>query len=67
SIAPFVRRHAQELDEEVIRRHIETFVNRFTDDLGEEGRRAVRLLLEFAVDRGLIRTFPEDFIWEETP
>ena len=40
----FVRRHAQEMDDEVIARHIDTFVTDFSLDLGEQGEEAVRLL-----------------------
>ena len=40
----FVRSHAREMDENVIARHIELFVNEFSLDLGAEGRRAVREL-----------------------
>jgi len=32
------RRHEQEMEPDVIRRHIETFVNVFSMDAGEEGR-----------------------------
>jgi 1,4-dihydroxy-6-naphthoate synthase len=39
--ADFVRRHAQETSEEVTRAHIALYVNDFSEDLGEEGRRAV--------------------------
>ncbi len=67
AVASWVRAHAREMEEGVIRRHIEIFVNRFTEDLGEEGRGAVRSLLEFAVKKGFIKTFPEDFLWEENP
>lgn len=41
----FCRLHAQELDDEVMRAHIDTFVTRFSDDLGPEGRDAVRGLV----------------------
>lgn len=40
----FVRRHAQEMSEDVMRRHIELYVNEFSIDLGTEGRRAVEIL-----------------------
>lgn len=40
----FVRSHAQEMDENVIRSHIDLFVNEFSLDLGAEGGRAVREL-----------------------
>ena len=45
---PFVREHAQEMSEEVMYQHIDLYVNEYSVDLGEEGRRAVRLLFERA-------------------
>lgn len=42
---PFVKQHAQELEDDVIEKHISLFVNDFTISLGEEGRRAVERLL----------------------
>jgi 1,4-dihydroxy-6-naphthoate synthase len=44
----FVRSHAQELDPDVIDRHIALYVNEFTADLGAEGRAAVDELLSRA-------------------
>lgn len=43
---PYIRRHAQELDDQVVRDHIGLYVNRFSLDLGEEGLAAVREFLE---------------------
>jgi 1,4-dihydroxy-6-naphthoate synthase len=43
---PFVREHAQELSDEVMYRHIDLYVNEYSVDLGDEGRRAVALLFE---------------------
>lgn len=45
-ISEFVRRHAQEMDEAVIRQHIELYVNEYSVELGEAGRRAVEALLD---------------------
>jgi len=45
-IGDFVRRHAQEMDEAVMRQHIELYVNDLSVDLGEAGRKAVATLLE---------------------
>ncbi len=42
---PYIRQHAQELDQEVVRSHIDLYVNDFSVDLGEEGVAAVRELL----------------------
>ncbi len=41
----FVKEHAQELDDEVIEKHISLFVNRYSLELGEEGMAAVNRLL----------------------
>ena len=51
---PFVRRHAQEMDEDVMYRHIDLYVNEFSIDLGPEGRRAVALLLERGRAAGIV-------------
>jgi 1,4-dihydroxy-6-naphthoate synthase len=54
AVSEYVRAHAQELDEEVIRRHIETYVNQFTLELGKEGYAAVERLQELARKAGVI-------------
>lgn len=45
---PYIRHYSQELSEDVIRKHIELYVNTYTIDMGEEGRRAIKRLLEMA-------------------
>lgn len=40
----FVKQHAQELEDDIIEKHISLFVNEYTLSLGEEGRRAVEKL-----------------------
>ncbi|MEN7972689.1 MAG: 1,4-dihydroxy-6-naphthoate synthase [Verrucomicrobiota bacterium] len=54
STTEYVKQHAQELDDNVIRRHIETYVNDFTLDLGDEGRAAIRKLQQMVVAAGII-------------
>lgn len=44
--AAWVREHAQEMDPEVCRQHIELYVNRHSISIGSEGRRAVLTLLD---------------------
>src|SRR5206468_10054100 len=51
---PFVRRHAQEMDEEVMYKHIDLYVNEYSVDLGIEGRRAVELLFAKAAELSVI-------------
>ena len=50
----FIRQHAQEMSEEVMYKHIELYVNKYSVDLGEEGRRAVNLLFSMALEKGVI-------------
>lgn len=50
-----MRRYAQELDDDVIGRHVELYVNPWTRDLGEVGRRALLELRRRAVKAGLVR------------
>jgi 5,8-dihydroxy-2-naphthoate synthase len=51
---PFVREHAQEMDEAVMYEHIDLYVNDFSVDLGAEGKRAVELLFRKAAANGTI-------------
>src|SRR5207253_1462047 len=44
----YVKRHAQEMDADVRRKHIETYVNNYSIDLGEEGHKAIDMLFQKA-------------------
>jgi 1,4-dihydroxy-6-naphthoate synthase len=50
----FVRLHAQEMDEAVMREHIGLYVNDFTLDLGPRGHSALDILEKRAAAAGLI-------------
>ncbi|HWZ36025.1 MAG TPA: 1,4-dihydroxy-6-naphthoate synthase [Mucilaginibacter sp.] len=50
----FIRQHAQEMSEEVMYKHIELYVNKYSVDLGEEGRKAIRLMFDTALEKGII-------------
>ena len=50
----YIRSHAQEMSDEVCAAHINLYVNDFSRDLGEEGRQAVRILMERAEQAGII-------------
>lgn len=45
---PYVRAHAQEMDETVMYKHIDLYVNQYSVDLGVDGRRAVTTLFDKA-------------------
>lgn len=55
----FIREHAQEMSEDVMYKHIELYVNKYSIDLGEEGRKAVTLLFDIALEKGVIPEFKE--------
>jgi 1,4-dihydroxy-6-naphthoate synthase len=55
TVMPRVRRYAQELADDVLQAHIDTFVNDFSRDLGPEGHRAVEKLAAMAIERGVLR------------
>jgi 1,4-dihydroxy-6-naphthoate synthase len=50
----YVLAHAQEMEPDVVAQHIALYVNRFTEDLGDEGYAAVRALLTKASAAGLV-------------
>lgn len=52
--AEYVAAHAQEMSSAVTAQHIDLYVNNFTADLGEEGHRAIDVLLGRAADAGLV-------------
>ncbi len=54
SAYPYIKQHAQEMDEEVMYKHIELYVNDFTKDLGKDGRKAIEVLYEKAVEMGVL-------------
>jgi 1,4-dihydroxy-6-naphthoate synthase len=55
---PYVLEHAQEMEPDVVARHIGLYVNAFTEDLGEEGFGAARALLGRAAAAGLTPPVP---------
>lgn len=42
-ISPFVQQHAQAMSKEVMRQHIDLYVNDFSVDLGEKGKKAIEI------------------------
>lgn len=46
AITPYIARHAQEMSEAVMRKHIDLYVNDYSLDLGEKGRSAICGLLK---------------------
>ena len=59
----FVKQHAQEMSEEVMKKHIALYVNDFSLDLGTIGKNAIQLLFDKAIESKLIEGIaPQIFV-----
>lgn len=56
----FIRSHAQEMSEEVMYKHIELYVNSHSLALGNDGKKAIRLLFDKALELGIIPEVKEE-------
>lgn len=54
-LAPFITDNAQEMEEDVMRKHIDLYVNDYSTDLGTEGRNAITTLFDRAKQSGLVK------------
>ena len=50
----FMKQHAGEMDLDVMRRHVELYVNNYSLDYGEDGIKAITYLIECADKNGLL-------------
>jgi len=58
---PYVRQHAQAMEDAVMLAHIRLYVNDFSRSLGSIGRQAVTQMLRIGRDAGVIPAYREDF------
>ncbi|MEO6499854.1 MAG: 1,4-dihydroxy-6-naphthoate synthase [Mucilaginibacter sp.] len=63
----FIRRHAQEMSEEVMYKHIALYVNQYSVDLGVEGRKAVKLLFDTAKEKNIIPAITAEIFLTAAP
>ncbi len=61
---PYIAGHAQEMSPEIVRMHIETFVNDFSMDAGTEGESALKYLLKAACTLENIPMPDKPLFWE---
>jgi 1,4-dihydroxy-6-naphthoate synthase len=59
AVMPYVREHAVEMSDAVMKSHIKLYVNQFSDDLGHDGRAAVHALFARAHDAGILHRHVE--------
>lgn len=57
-VLAFVKDYAQEMDESVMRQHIDLYVNDFTSSLGSSGRQAIHYFFETAYQQQRILKMP---------
>jgi 1,4-dihydroxy-6-naphthoate synthase len=60
----YIKKHAQSVEDEVIRKHINLYVNEFTIDLAEKGKDAIKELFKRAEHSGLIPEVNRDMFQE---
>jgi len=60
SAIEFIRQHAQEMDEAVMYKHIDLYVNQYSIDLGLEGKKAIDTLFEIATQNKVIPELTKD-------
>jgi len=55
----FIRCNAQEMDDAVMQKHIDLYVNEFSVSLGLQGKQAVNQMFEYALSAGVITKIPD--------
>jgi 1,4-dihydroxy-6-naphthoate synthase len=62
-LTDYIRVHSQEMSEDVMRKHIDLYVNNYSIELGNDGRSAIHKLLEvYKQTRGNIATEAAIFV-----
>jgi 1,4-dihydroxy-6-naphthoate synthase len=61
-LSAFVQDNAQEMEEEVMRKHINLYVNQYTTSLDTEGAAAIETLFKRAFEAGIIPSLPQQYM-----
>lgn len=51
---PFIKHYAQEMNDDVMQKHIDLYVNKYTLDLQDEGRKSIEYLLDLAKEKKIV-------------
>jgi len=60
----FIKEHSVEIDDEVIKKHVDLYVNEYSKSLGSKGRDAINFLFEYGLSNKIITRIPENIFWE---
>ena len=63
AIPEYVKQHSQEMSEDVMRQHIDLYVNNYSLDLGDEGRQAIEALHELFLELNNEEADDEDVLF----
>jgi 1,4-dihydroxy-6-naphthoate synthase len=63
TLPAFVTTNAQEMEEDVMRQHINLYVNDYTTDLGADGRNAIQTMFRKAQQAGIISDMPTNIFY----
>ncbi len=55
AVMPYIRQHAQEMEQQVLASHIHTFVNEFSINLGDKGLAAIEALEKRGIQAGILK------------
>ena len=60
----FIKEHSAEMDDVVIKKHIELYVNDYTKSLGTKGKQSIDFLFDFGIREKIISQKPADLYFE---
>ncbi len=60
----YIKNYAQELDETIIKKHIDLYVNNYSVNIGKEGKQAIYELYKIGAEKGLFDSVENDIFVE---
>lgn len=61
----FIKEHSTEIDDEIIRKHIDLYVTQYSKSLGIKGKDAITFLFNYGLKNKIIDHIPENIFFEE--
>lgn len=61
----FIKEHSTEMDDDVIKKHIDLYVTQYSRSLGIKGKDAITFLFNYGLKNNIIDHFPENIFFEE--
>ncbi len=59
-VYPLIKSHAQQMAQDVVKSHINLYVNEFSKSLGTTGKKAINFMYQKALEHNLINQMPKD-------